>query len=116
MPAEVMSPAACHVVPAESSLRSSRTTSRTPSFVRWYATLVPIAPPPTTTTCARCGKVSVPSFVKVEPPRSSTYGRRHARRAARRGGGGSNNPSLPPPPAGAPPPPPPPPLTPPPPA
>ena len=58
MPALVISPAACQVVPAVSCFRSSRTTSRIPSSVRWKAMLVPIAPPPITTTWARSGSVA----------------------------------------------------------
>src|SRR4051812_15438000 len=39
--------------------RSSRTTSRMPRAVRWYAIEAPIAPPPTTTTSARSGSTSL---------------------------------------------------------
>src|SRR4029079_2166252 len=45
-----MPPAACQVEPAVSSRRSRRTTSVQPAFVRWYRTLAPTTPPPTTTT------------------------------------------------------------------
>src|SRR6478672_12955680 len=44
-----MPPAACHVDPAVSSRRSSRTTSFQPALVRWYRTLAPTTPPPMTT-------------------------------------------------------------------
>src|SRR6187402_3890121 len=44
-----MPPAACHVDPAVSSRRSSRTTSVQPALVRWYRTLAPTTPPPMTT-------------------------------------------------------------------
>src|SRR5919108_1221037 len=47
-----MPPAALLVEPAPRASRSRRTTSVRPSFARWYATLVPIAPPPMITTSA----------------------------------------------------------------
>ena len=50
------SPAACHVVPDVSFLRSRRTTSFQPRSVRWKATLAPTMPPPMTTTRAWVGK------------------------------------------------------------
>src|SRR6476660_8709228 len=59
-----MSPAACQVVPAVSWWRSSRTTSDTPSLARWYATDVPMTPPPMTTTLARLGR----SIGRLSPP------------------------------------------------
>jgi hypothetical protein len=55
-PNVTMSPAACHVVPEVRRSRSSSTTSRQPACARWYATDVPMMPPPTTTTRAREGK------------------------------------------------------------
>lgn len=42
----------CQVEPAVSSDFSSRTTSFIPPFAKWYAILVPKAPPPITTTSA----------------------------------------------------------------
>ena len=59
IPALVIRPAACQVVPAVSSCRSSSSTSVTPRCARWYATLVPITPPPTMTTRARAGRSPV---------------------------------------------------------
>src|SRR6266508_5163191 len=49
-------PAALLVEPAPSSSRSISTTSGTPASARWKAILVPITPPPTTTTLARLGR------------------------------------------------------------
>ena len=54
-PKVTMSPAACHVVPDVSWSRSSSTTSFTPLCARWYATDVPMIPPPITTTRASDG-------------------------------------------------------------
>ena len=53
-----MPPAARLVEPDASSIRSSRQTS-TPASARWNATLVPITPPPTTTTSAPLGSGAV---------------------------------------------------------
>jgi hypothetical protein len=49
-------PAALHVDPHASSSLSTRTTSVTPDSARWNAMLVPITPPPTTTTDACSGR------------------------------------------------------------
>jgi hypothetical protein len=49
----VTSPAAWCVEPLVSSPLSSRRTSSQPALARWYATLQPAMPPPTTTTSAR---------------------------------------------------------------
>src|SRR5438270_11702215 len=49
----VTRPAAWHVEPLVSSSFSSSTTSGHPAFARWYATLAPVMPPPTTTARAR---------------------------------------------------------------
>ena len=43
---------ACHVEPAVSSVFSSNITSFIPALARWYAILVPTAPPPITTVSA----------------------------------------------------------------
>src|ERR1700716_241986 len=51
-PKVTMRPAACQVVPEVSRSRSSRTMSFQPIRARWYATEVPMTPPPTTTTRA----------------------------------------------------------------
>src|SRR5882762_5563954 len=53
-----MRPAACHVVPEVSRSRSSRTMSFQPITARWYATEVPMTPPPTTTTRAWAGMLA----------------------------------------------------------
>src|SRR5690242_5738502 len=45
-------PAACHVEPEVSSLRSSRTTSDQPFLTRAYSVPTPTTPPPITTTRA----------------------------------------------------------------
>ena len=50
------SPAEWNVEPLVSSLRSTSTTSVTPSLARWYATLAPPTPPPMTTTRADEGR------------------------------------------------------------
>src|SRR5271168_390499 len=49
------SPAEWKVEPLVSSLRSSSTTSRSPSLARWWAIEAPPTPPPTMTTRARSG-------------------------------------------------------------
>src|SRR5271156_2770797 len=49
------SPAEWKVEPLVSSLRSSSTTSRSPSLARWCAIEAPPTPPPTMTTRARSG-------------------------------------------------------------
>src|SRR5271167_4145611 len=49
------SPAEWKVDPLVSSLRSSSTTSRSPSSARWWAIEAPPTPPPTMTTRARAG-------------------------------------------------------------
>src|SRR2546425_13022025 len=49
-------PAACHDVPPPSWPCSNKMTSFHPSFARWYATLVPMTPPPTMMTFASLGK------------------------------------------------------------
>src|SRR5690349_24942950 len=49
-------PAACHVVPDVNRSRSSRTTSAQPSLARWYATEVPMIPPPIRSEERRVGK------------------------------------------------------------
>jgi hypothetical protein len=46
LPKVTIKPAACHVVPDVSLSRSNSNTSSTPRFAKWYATLVPIIPPP----------------------------------------------------------------------
>src|ERR1700679_915768 len=48
-------PAEWNVEPLVSSLRSSSTTSRSPSLARWWAMEVPPKPPPMMTTRARSG-------------------------------------------------------------
>ncbi len=53
-PKVTISPAACQVVPDVSRSRSTSSTS-SPRCARWYATEVPITPPPMTTTRARDG-------------------------------------------------------------
>src|SRR6266849_2509666 len=53
-----MRPAACHVVPEVSRSRSRRTMSFQPITARWYATEVPMIPPPTTTTRAWAGMLA----------------------------------------------------------
>src|SRR5580692_8720760 len=75
------SPAACHVVPLVSCLRSRRTMSLQPIRVRWYATEQPMTPPPTMTTLARVGRSSAtltphPQIVGIEG-----RAREHRRRA-----------------------------------
>src|SRR5689334_5208219 len=49
-------PAACHEVPPPRAPCSSNTTSFQPTLVRWYATLVPMTPPPTMTTFDSAGR------------------------------------------------------------
>src|ERR1700692_3267170 len=49
----VTRPAAWQVDPLVSSSFSTSNVSRQPAFARWYATLAPVMPPPTTTACAR---------------------------------------------------------------
>src|SRR5271163_607503 len=49
------SPAEWKVEPLVSSLRSSSTTSETPSLARWWAIEAPPTPPPMMTTRARSG-------------------------------------------------------------
>src|SRR5271167_4328042 len=49
------SPAEWNVEPLVSSLRSSSTTSETPSLARWWAIEAPPTPPPMMTTRARSG-------------------------------------------------------------
>src|ERR1700677_1052071 len=49
------SPAEWKVDPLVSSLRSSSTTSRSPSVARWWAIEAPPTPPPMMTTRARSG-------------------------------------------------------------
>src|SRR5260370_7488827 len=56
-------PAACHEVPPPSWPCSSNTTSFQPSLVRWYATLVPMTPPPTMTTFDSVGRDWLDSIV-----------------------------------------------------
>src|SRR5436190_2986508 len=56
-------PAACHEVPPPSWPCSSNTTSFQPSLVRWYATLVPMTPPPTMTTFDSAGRDRLDSIV-----------------------------------------------------
>src|SRR4051794_30934945 len=51
-------PAALDVDPPASSARSRSSTS-TPASARWNAVLVPITPPPTTTTSARAGRAGL---------------------------------------------------------
>jgi len=58
-PKVLMRPAACHVVPLVRACFSSRRTSGTPSFARWYATEAPMMPPPITTTLASLGTVAL---------------------------------------------------------
>src|SRR6266536_451544 len=48
-------PTALDVEPDPRRSRSTRTTSPTPASARWNAQLVPMTPPPTTTTSARRG-------------------------------------------------------------
>src|ERR1700679_3650541 len=48
-------PAEWNVEPLVSSLRSSSTTSRSPSLARWWAIEAPPTPPPMMTTAARSG-------------------------------------------------------------
>src|SRR5215469_7989339 len=55
-PKVTMRPAACQVVPEVRRSRSSSTTSFHPMAARWYATEVPMIPPPTTTARASDGK------------------------------------------------------------
>src|SRR5215467_13865935 len=66
------SPAACQVVPQESRPCSSSSTSRQPAAARWYATPVPITPPPMITMRARCGSSAIdyliPSLHIVQQP------------------------------------------------
>src|ERR1700704_47263 len=57
-PKVTIRPAACQVVPEVSRSRSSRTTSFQPIRARWYATEVPMTPPPTTTTRACAGMLA----------------------------------------------------------
>ena len=61
------SPAACHVEPLVSLLRSSTTISLRPSFARWYAVLQPMMPPPMMTISAWEGMAGI----------ESTLGQRH---------------------------------------
>src|ERR1700692_2076548 len=49
----VTRPAAWQVDPLVSSSFSTSNVSRQPAFARWYATLAPVIPPPTTTARAR---------------------------------------------------------------
>src|SRR4029077_5911840 len=57
-PKVTMRPAACQVVPEVSRSRSSSTMSCQPMSARWYATEVPMMPPPMTTTRARAGRAA----------------------------------------------------------
>src|SRR5690349_9829559 len=62
-----MSPAACQVVPEVSRSRSSRTTSRHPKRPRWYATEVPITPPPITTAGGWLGRLTGMALTALTP-------------------------------------------------
>jgi len=55
LPKVLINPAACQVVPDVNLSLSNSTTSSTPNFAKWYATDVPMIPPPTTTTFAFLG-------------------------------------------------------------
>jgi hypothetical protein len=55
-PKQVISPAACQVEPEVRRSRSRTSTSVSPARARWYATDIPMTPPPTTTTRARSGR------------------------------------------------------------